>query len=330
MLIEAAKGGHANVACLLIDAQLHQTFLPPDSPMHPGYTSPVSSASKMSSASSYHSCQHVRPTDQIPPHECQFHCQHLQQPSMQQQLPQPDCFPHNIVQPVVQPNASNNFQNIRNPLMTFDEPYKQEMVDANTSPPSDLFLPNIPVSLANSLSFGNLTQADLQSLAQALSFSSSINAGVQQEQQLHVNGTVVEKISQNSNITFPAVDPQVESFTTQSEVCTPSPSDTTTALVTSAGRTIASTGVQTEDAMTMMQKLTNSFHQLNALKSFADAHNLELVNLGEITLPPAPFSIEGEHEEEIMVAESARTLQDSMASVTREGRSWRNVLKLFF
>ena len=214
--------------------------------------------------------------------------------------------------------------------MTFDEPYKQEMVDANTSPPSDLFLPNIPVSLANSLSFGNLTQADLQSLAQALSFSSSINAGVQQEQQLHVNGTVVEKISQNSNITFPAVDPQVESFTTQSEVCTPSPSDTTTALVTSAGRTIASTGVQTEDAMTMMQKLTNSFHQLNALKSFADAHNLELVNLGEITLPPAPFSIEGEHEEEIMVAESARTLQDSMASVTREGRSWRNVLKLFF
>ena len=185
-------------------------------------------------------------------------------------------------------------------------------VDVNTSL-NDLYLPNVSLAAASSLA--NLTPADLQSLVQALSFSSSVNSAMQQEQET----VVTENLGIETNIAFPAVDPHVESFTTQSEVCTPSPSNTTTALVTSAGRTISSTGVQTEDAISMIQKLTNSVHQLNALQSFAAAHNLELVNLGEITLPPAPFSLDVDNDDGMLVAESAKTLQDSMAGVTREG-----------
>lgn len=322
MLIEAAKGGHANVACLLIDAQLHhQNFISPDNTMHPGYTSPVSSASKLNSSSAYHICQHACDAPLLSSnehHDCQFHCQHLEQPLIQQQqLAQPDCYGHNCtyVPSRNQPIADNSYDNLHNPLLSFEETYEQE-VDT-----SDLYIPNLPVTLASSLSLANLTPADLQSLAQALSFSSSVNSAVQQEhQQQSLAGVpVIENISIGTSIAFPAVDPQVESFTTQSEVCTPSPSDTTTALVTSAGRTIASTGVQTEDAISMIQKLTNSVHQLNALQNFAAAHNLELVNLGEITLPPAPFTLDGESEDEILVAESACTLQDSIiAGSTRE------------
>lgn len=209
-----------------------------------------------------------------------------------------------------------NHHDISSPV--FDEEVFKTDVDVNTSP-TELYLPSVPVSLTSSLSLANLTPADLQSLAQALSFSSSVNSAMQTEQQVLTSATVADNLGISANVTFPAVDPQVESFTTQSEVCTPSPSDTSTALVTSAGRTIASTGVQTEDAISMIQKLTNSVHQLNALQSFAAAHNLELVNLGEITLPPAPFSLDGEQEEGIMVADTARTLQDSMVGIMREG-----------
>ena len=77
----------------------------------------------------------------------------------------------------------------------------------------------------------------------------------------------------------------------------------------------------------MIQKLTNSVHQLNALQSFAAAHNLELVNLGEITLPPAPFSLDGEQEEGMMVADNAKTLHDSMVGIIREGE-WSITMEL--
>ena len=320
MLIEAAKGGHANVACLLIDTQLqHSNYLPPDNPVHAGFPSPVSSSAP-ANHSSYHMCQHIEPSEHLHhmhQHECQFQCPHVQMP--QQPQMQPDCFGHNctFVPPVIQPlSIPNNSYNLAASL--FDgEPFKQD-VDVNTSPTGQ-YSPNIPVSLATQLSLANLTPADLQSLAQALSFSSSVNSAMQQDQ-LASPTSVMDNLGIKTNITFPVVDPQVESFTTQSEVCTPSPSDTTTALVTSAGRTITSTGVQTEDAISMIQKLTNSVHQLNALQSFAAAHNLELVNLGEITLPPAPFSLDGEQEDDgIMVADSAKTLEDSMAAIPREG-----------
>lgn len=322
MLIEAAKGGHANVACLLIDAQIHhQSYLPPDSPIHAGFPSPVTSTGTVSH-SSYHMCQHMQPTEHLhhmqPQHDCQFQCPHVQMQPAIQQLPQQICLSHNctFTPPVIQPSAlpPDDYQNMQSSM--FDEDNFQHDIDVETSP-TDLYVQNLPVSLATQLSLANLTPADLQSLAQALSFSSSVNTAIQHEQFTTSQAGVTEDLGIGANITFPVVDPQVESFTTQSEVCTPSPSDTTTALVTSAGRTITSTGVQT-DAISMIQKLTNSVHQLNALQNFAAAHNLELVNLGEITLPPAPFSLDSEPEDGIMVAESAQTLEDSMAGITRE------------
>ncbi|XP_012556375.1 ankyrin repeat domain-containing protein 17 isoform X1 [Hydra vulgaris] len=312
MLIEAAKGGHTNVACLLIDAVHHQNYIPNDLANHAGYPSPVSSSGQASN-SSYHICSdHLHHLHQ---HECPFQCSHLQMPLTSQHPLSPDCFNHNctFVPPVIQPNSlpSHNYQTLHSPIYD-SEPFTAD-IDVNTSP-SDIYLPNIPISLSNSLSLANLTPADLHSLAQALSFSSM--SVIQQEQQFS-NTTVTENIS--ANITFPVIEPHINSFTTQSEVCTPSPSDTTTAVVTSANRMIASTGVQTEDTISMIQKLTNSVHQLNALQSFAAAHNLELVNLGEITLPPAPFPLEEEDIDSGVVANSSRHVSlSSMSTVTRE------------
>ena len=90
-------------------------------------------------------------------------------------------------------------------------------VDVNTSP-TELYLPNVPVSLSSSLSLANLTPADLQSLAQALSFSTSVNNAMQVEQQVLTSASVAENLGLSADITFPAVDPNVESNTTQSEV----------------------------------------------------------------------------------------------------------------
>ena len=318
MLIEAAKGGHTNVACLLIDAVHHQNYLPSDNSTHAGYPSPVSSSGQATN-SSYHICSdHLHHLHQ---HECPFQCSHLQMPLTSQHPLSPDCFNHNctFVPPVIQTNSlpSHSYQSLHSPIYD-GEPFTAD-IDVSTSP-SDMYLPNIPISLPNSLSLANLTPADLQSLAQALSFSSSLTT-IQQEQQFSNNTTVIENIAGiSANISFPAIDPHVNSFTTQSEVCTPSPSDTTTAVVTSAGRMIASTGVQTEDTISMIQKLTNSVHQLNALQNFAAAHNLELVNLGEITLPPAPFPLEEDDMDSGVVTNSSRHVPlSSMSAVTREG-----------
>lgn len=322
MLIEAAKGGHANVAHLLINTQVHQSYIQQDQPVHPDY--PIAS-SALPADQAYHMCPHMQHPEHLHQmqHEptCHFHCSRNQTPGDEQQphgcFSTPGCAFSDQALPTPTPIQSpQSFPEDPNTLC--DGELKSD-VDINTSP-TDLYLPNIPVSLATSLSLANLTPADLQSLAQALSFSSSVNQTLSHEEPASNTGdTVTESIGLSSSITFPAIDPQVESFTTQSEVCTPSPSNTATALVTSAGRTIASTGVQTEDAISMIQKLTNSVHQLNALQTFAATHNLELVNLGEITLPPAPFQLEGEQEEGMMVADSARTLQDSMSCMVREG-----------
>lgn len=327
MLIEAAKGGHANVAHLLINTQIHQSYIQQDQPVRPDYST-ASSALPVDPA--YHMCPHMTHPEHLHQmqHEptCHFHCSHNQTPCGEQQHQHPHhCFSSPSCafsdQPLPTPTSlqsPHSFPQIPNNLCD-GEAFNSD-VDIDTSP-TDLYLPNIPVSLATSLSLANLTPADLQSLAQALSFSSSVNQTLSHEEPVsHTQGTVTENLGISSNITFPAIDPQVESFTTQSEVCTPSPSNTATALVTSAGRTIASTGVQTEDAISMIQKLTNSVHQLNALQTFAATHNLELVNLGEITLPPAPFQLEGEQEEGMMIADSARTLQDSMSGMVREGK----------
>jgi len=294
MLIEAAKNGHTNVAHLLINTQI-QSF-PHTETLHPDY-----STTSLPIDSGYPMCPHVQ--QQNHQANCHFHCAHEQQ----------NTFSQNFTgQPL--PPLQNNFQQqVPTSNETFDDESFKRDIDVNTSP-TDLYLPNIPVSLASSLSLANLTTADLQHLAQVLQYSPDPSQ-VPEEVDQH---SVTEKIGLQS-ISFPAIDPQVESFTTQSEVCTPSPSNTATALVTSAGRTIASTGVQTEDAISMIQKLTNSVHQLNALQTFAASHNLELVNLGEITLPPTPFQLEGDQDEGIMVADSARTLEDSIAGMVREG-----------
>lgn len=318
MLIEAAKGGHANVAHLLINTQIHQQVFNQSENIHAEY--PLHGA--LPTEGGYPMCPHMHHEEEHISHQpnCHFHCSHEHQQQHQhqqhhqshhQQQPTPqDCFQQSLVQPVIQSNHSlpENFQPSPGDVLE-DETFKAD-IDVNT--PADLYLPNIPVSLASSLSLANLTTADLQNLAQVLQYSS-------QNQPLdETSAQNAEKIGLQT-INFPAIDPQVESFTTQSEVCTPSPSNTATALVTSAGRTITSTGVQTEDAISMIQKLTNSVHQLNALQSFAASHNLELVNLGEITLPPAPFQLEAEGEEGIMVADSAQTLQDSINGMVREG-----------
>ena len=333
MLIEAAKGGHANVAHLLINTQIHQQVFTQSENVHAEY--PLHGT--LPTDGGYPICPHMQHEEEHIAHQpnCHFHCshehqhqhQHQHQQSQhqhphhqhqhQQQPTSQGCFQQNLVQPIIQSNNPGNFPPTPGDVLE-DGNFKAD-IDVNTSP-ADLYLPNIPVSLASSLSLANLTTADLQNLAQVLQYSSNQN--------LPLDESVIqnaEKIGLQT-INFPAIDPQVESFTTQSEVCTPSPSNTATALVTSAGRTITSTGVQTEDAISMIQKLTNSVHQLNALQSFAASHNLELVNLGEITLPPAPFQLETEGEEAIMVADSAQTLQDSINGMVREGNERKFII----
>merc|ERR1719450_563253 len=96
-------------------------------------------------------------------HDCQFQCPHIPSlPLQQHQLPQQNCFGHNctFMPPVAQPSAIHmNHPNITSPV--FDDDGFQTDVDVNTSP-TELYLPNVPVSLASSLSLANLTPADLQ------------------------------------------------------------------------------------------------------------------------------------------------------------------------
>ncbi|XP_066918341.1 ankyrin repeat domain-containing protein 17-like [Clytia hemisphaerica] len=301
MLIEAAKGGHANVAHLLMNTQIHQQTFTQTDTLHSEY--PIHS-SALPTDSAFPICPHVQHEQDHIAHQpdCHFH-----------NTPENQHFAHDFSQQIIQPSSPSDHFQQQHPNDELDDENYNNNIDVNTSP-TDLYLPNIPVSLASSLSLANLTTADLQHLAQVLQYSSNQN---QTLEDVVAAGQNAEQIGLQT-ITFPAIDPQVESFTTQSEVCTPSPSNTATALVTSAGRTITSTGVQTEDAISMIQKLTNSVHQLNALQTFAASHNLELVNLGEITLPPAPFQLETEAEEGIMVADSARTLQNSINGMVRE------------
>lgn len=336
VLIEAAKGGHTSVALLLINTQM-QTYIPPERPVRNDYPLPPT-ALPVDQTAYHHMCSHMQHSEHMHQMQhqptCHFHCAGSQDSCDNTQ--QEDCLSSPacafVDQPIIIPTSmqpSNDFQQqLPDALYDNGESFK---VDTNLdASPTDLYLPNIPVSLATSLSLANLTPADLQSLAQALSFSTTVNQTLSHDESetIHNPGTITESIGLASNITFPIIDPQIESFTTQSEVCTPSPSNTATALVTSAGRTITSTGVQTEDAISMIQKLTNSVHQLNALQTFAATHNLELVNLGEITLPPAPFQLEGEQEEEEVIPDPAtaaggRSLHNSMTDscMVREGNA---------
>ena len=195
MLIEAAKGGHTAVACLLIDTPPHHhNYLPPNSPVHAGYPSPVSSAAP-GNHSSFRACQHI-------PTAMEHHLHQIQQQQQQQQQQhdccqhqclhaplQQACFGHNstFVPPVIQPSplSPHNFTNMPSPI--FDGQSFMSDIDVHSSP-TELFPQNIPnMSIGAQLSLANLTPADLQSLAQALSFSTSVNSMLQadQQQQLH-------------------------------------------------------------------------------------------------------------------------------------------------
>ena len=136
------------------------------------------------------------------------------------------------------------------------------------------------------------------------------------------SATVAENLGIAATVNFPVIDPNLSSMASPelSLGAIPMPTAISTTVVTSGARTVTSTGVQTEDAISMIHRLTNSVHQLSALQNFAASHNLELVNLGEITIPPNPFQLNVAQDDGIMVAEPARPLQDTLPHVTREGK----------
>lgn len=323
MLIEASKGGHTAVALLLIESPLHLNFM--DSPLESGFNTPVGSPNE-GNVPHIPACQHQQNRMQF--QECGHDCKHL--PPVQ------DCFGHtcnlgvncSLMSPppsVVQPSSINNppFSGISasfagQPMLGGDA------VSNIVTSPSEFIVPNMPVSMPSSpLPLTNLTPADLQSLAQALSYSASVNSLNNADNIVSTSATVAENLGIAATVNFPMIDPNVTNMLSSAEIdfaqhpASVMP-DSVSAL--SPNRPVTSTGVQTEDAISMIHRLTDSVQHLSALQNFAASHNLELVNLGEITIPPAQFQANVPQEDGILVAEPARPLHDTLAHMTREGR----------
>lgn len=331
MLIEASKGGHTAVALLLMETHLHKNlhFNFIDSPLQSGFNTPVGSPNESNVA---HTCQHQQ--SRIQYQECGHDCKHL--PPVQ------DCFGHTCSlgvscalmsppPPVVQPSSVNNspFAGIP-PSFVGQQILNADTTSSIVSSSSEFVVPNIPVSLPSSpLPLTNLTPADLQSLAQALSYSASVNSFNNGDNIVSTSATVAENLGIAASVNFPIIDPHVTNMLSSdidfAQQHSPIIPNSVTSL--SPNRPVSSTGVQTEDAISMIHRLTDSVQHLNALQNFAASHNLELVNLGEITIPPTQFQANVPQEEGILVAEPARPLHDTLAHMTREGR---NIVSIFY
>ena len=322
MLIEASKGGHTAVALLLMETPLHLNFI--DSPLESGFNTPVGSPNENSA---HHTCQHQQNRMQY--QEYDHDCKHL--PPVQ------DCFAHScnlgvncsMISPppsVVQPSSINS-----PPFTGLPATFGGQQILATEVAPnmvtssSEFIVPNIPVSLPSSpLPLTNLTPADLQSLAQALSYSASVNSLHTTDNIISTSATVAENLGIAATVNFPMIDPSVGNMLSPADIdFTQHPSSVIQNSVgpISPNRPVTSTGVQTEDAISMIHRLTDSVQHLSALQNFAASHNLELVNLGEITIPPTQFQANIPQEDDILVAEPARPLHDTLAHMTREGKT---------
>ena len=322
MLIEASKGGHTAVALLLMETPLHLNFI--DSSLESGFNTPVGSPNE-SSAGHIHTCQHQQNRMQY--QDCGHDCKHL--PPVQ------DCFGHtcslgvncSMMSPppsVVQPSSITN-----PPFTGLPAAFGGQQILANDAAPNmvasspEFIVPNMPVSLPSSpLPLTNLTPADLQSLAQALSYSASVNSLHNTDNIISTSATVAENLGIAATVNFPMIDPSVSSMLSSADIdFTQHPSSVIQNSVGTASlnRPVTSTGVQTDDAISMIHRLTDSVQHLSALQNFAASHNLELVNLGEITIPPTQFQANIPQEDDILVAEPARPLHDTLAHMTREG-----------
>ena len=339
MLIEAAKGGHTGVALLLMETPLRLNLI--DSPLQSGFNTPVGSPNE--STVSMHqlpSCQHQKHQQRLQYHECGHDCKHLP--------PVKDCFPHTcnlgancaMMSPppsVVQPSSINNHPFAGIPTSFAGQQFVgMDASVGSVSSGSEFIVPNIPVSLPSSpLPLTNLTPADLQSLAQALSFSASVSSLNNADAVVSTSATVAENLGIAATVNFPVIDPSVASMLSSSEIPIGltqhlSSAMPNTAGATTSGRPVTSTGVQTEDAISMIHRLTDSVQHLSALQNFAASHNLELVNLGEIAIPSSPFQTNVGQEDGVLVAEPARPLHDTLATMTREGRdAYTRVFTLF-
>ena len=323
MLIEASKGGHTAVALLLMETPLHIGLM--ESPLNTSFNTPVGSPNGTTASPIHPSHQQQQQQQQRMAqfHDCSHECQHL--PPVQ------DYFGHtcnlgascDLISPppsVVQPNslASHPFVGMPSSF-TGQSLMGGDVTSAAAAPGSEFIVPNLPISLPSStLPLANLTQADLQSLAQALSFSASVNSITNADGVVSTSATVAENLGIGATVNFPVIDPNVARMLPAADLPMGLPQiSPTNSIVTSAARTVTSTGVQTEDAISMIHRLTDSVQQLSALQNFAASHNLELVNL---TIPPSPFPANVGQEEGIMVAEPARPLHDTLAHMTREGQ----------
>jgi len=319
MLIEASKGGHTAVALLLMETPLHLNFI--DSALESGFNTPVGSPTEGNVVSHIHTCQHQQ--NRVQYQECGHECKQL--PPVQ------DCFPHtcglgvncSMMSPppsVVQPSSINNPPFAGLPAnFGGQQILTSEAAASMIGSSSDFIVPNMPVSLPSSPL--PLTPADFQSLAQALSYSASVSS-LHNTDIISTSATVAENLGIAATVNFPMIDPSVSNILSSAVDYAQHPSSVIHNSVgaISPNRPVTSTGVQTEDAISIVHHhgLEDSFQHLNALQSFAASHNLELVNLGEITIPPTQFQANIPHEDDILVAEPARPLHDTLAHMTRE------------